>query len=649
MQCRIAAFRSFVFVCAIALLRSGVRGDESPNTTGSHVSDVVQRLKAQWDSAPSLDESRDELEGVMSELRKFLSTLAHKQEAWKSYLMQNAIEAELSKPHPSADILEDGGHLHSAVETTLARLDGYPDVAGQLVKFSRRLRLAETTYPTFETKLGVLEECLAGRTSELTDDGYAKLAEVTSWLVSRGFDEDLVAEENRPFRQRNVAIQCSSDLLNAAVERRESFQSPVNSVILGTRYEGTSWTDSRLQLRPLSDDLGLSLEFGWGATVVSSTRGYRGPVTIRSQGTTWISGRKPIRIDGSGYTPRPASVGATTSSRVLSVSSGRLLGQRLARRQVDRDRATTERRVSRIAEQRARRELDTRIGQLVDETLRTFDQRIRVPFAERGQSASDVVFNSSEKRIGISLLQADGGQLGAMSAVPEHWLAKSDFDLSLVFHASSLNNLAQGYFAGREYAEEDLAREVKRMLGRVPSGLRRATDQPMWRIQFDKHHPLTFKVDQQTCTIEIRANELTVGDRSIPGSWIKAEYELSTDTAGLIGQRKGKLSIVPADNTQRNARRVGARYQVYRTMLRKRFERILPESFRWKQFDLFGLLPEERRLSFADCAFDSQWIRLACQLTPPQVQQGTNPGPSEPQDPSQLTADTRSAADLVTD
>jgi len=60
---------------------------------------------------------------------------------------------------------------------------------------------------------------------------------------------------------------------------------------------------------------------------------------------------------------------------------------------------------------------------------------------------------------------------------------------------------------------------------------------------------------------------------------------------------------------------VGVRYQVLRSMLRKRFARLLPTNFDWANLPELGELPASATLRIDHCQLEDQWLALDYRLS----------------------------------
>ena len=423
---------------------------------------------------------------------------------------------------------------------------------------------------------------------------------------------EAVGEE---YRLPNMHLNISEDLLNAVLSSTAHTRAPFNEMILGSRYRGMSTTDSSFSLRTEPNDESVALSLLWQATVASRTQSTTQRTDVSSRSTTRIAAIKQLSRQQDEWQVEPARVRAASRSRITNVEVRRLLGRRVARQRVYAQRPAVDRSAARRAEQRTRREFDRQIDALLATMREDFDRQFRQPLAEREQFPEIVRQRSTAEAVELILLQANASQYGATSNLPARPTKQSAGDLSFSLHESAVNNLATGTLAGERVREDQLAEQMAKLLGRTPAGLQPSDPKKLWTIHFHRASPLRVEFAAGAVTVTLQAQGFTVGKQSIPGARLKVAYELDADGARLHGARQGRIEIVPLDADE--VSRVGVRYQVFRSMLRRRFERVFPAEFTWDKLPLPADWPERATLTFAHCQATGEWLQLDCTLPDP--------------------------------
>ncbi len=465
-----------------------------------------------------------------------------------------------------------------------------------------------------ETELDRLEVAL--RQLEYGDDESAaeQVATIAGWLSTRGIGSDLVSAIDQRYRLPNIRISFSENLLNAMVASDSHYRSPFREVLLGTLYTGNSTTDSKFSLRTNTAEDRIALTLLWQATVASRSYSSTRRVDVSSRSTTHIKATKKLLLLQDGWHLEPAVAVANTKSRIIGVSMRRLLGRRVARQKVYRQQAGVQRAVARRAEQRTGKEFDRQIEKLLSSWQDRFDRQLRLPLIERDQFPKVSQQRSTSSIVELALLQANRRQFGAVSNMPIHPVQQSATDLSFSVHQSACNNFSAGTLAGEQFREDQLAEQVARLLGWTPEGFKPADKEALWTIHFHKESPLAVEFADGSVTLTIQAQGFTVGAQSIPSARLEITYDLSIVDSRLRGVRKGRISIVPLEHGEESSH-VGVRYQVFRSMLRRRFDRFFPPEFTWDKLPLPVDWSQQAVLTIDACQATEQWLQLSCRLT----------------------------------
>jgi hypothetical protein len=183
-------------------------------------------------------------------------------------------------------------------------------------------------------------------------------------------------------------------------------------------------------------------------------------------------------------------------------------------------------------------------------------------------------------------------------------------------HESAVNNLATGTLAGEQVREDQLAEQMAELWGKAPAGFQPTDPEKLWTIHFHAENPLRVEFADGIATVTLQARGFQVGKQSIPGARLRVAYELVAVDSRLVGVRQGRIEIVPLEATDESTQ-VGVRYQVFRSMLRRRFERVFPAEFTWDKLPLPADWPERATLTFAHCQATGEWLQLDCTLPDP--------------------------------
>lgn len=416
-----------------------------------------------------------------------------------------------------------------------------------------------------------------------------------------------------PNRLPNVHVDISKELLNAVLGTNTRTRAPFREVIQGSVYRGTSTTDASFSLRTEPDDDAVALVFVWQAAVTSNSRSSTQRTDVSSRSVTHIGAIKRVAWHDEGWRVEPARALAKSHSKITGISVNRLIGRRIARRRAYERRGGVDRTVASRAQQRTRREFNRQIEAILASWQENFDERIGEPLAARGQLPQVIEQSSTADGVQLALLQARADQFGTVTGLSQRPADSSTGDLSLSLHQSALNNLAAGLVAGENLREDELADRLEQSLGWKLAGLAPSDSEKLWSIDFEKEHPVRVEFGDGRATVTLQARGFQVGEQRIPGARLRVTYDLAVADGKLTGARHGRIEIEPLAAVEADEN-VGVRFQVFRSMLRRRFDRLFPAEFAWTDFPTPGDWPERATLRFATATSEDQWLQLDCEL-----------------------------------
>ncbi|TWU26048.1 hypothetical protein [Bythopirellula polymerisocia] len=418
------------------------------------------------------------------------------------------------------------------------------------------------------------------------------------------------------YRFPNVHLDVSEELLNAALGSNTRTCGPFSECIRGSRYRGTSTRDAQFSIQTLPAEDSVALNLAWDATVNSKSHTTQRRTTVSSVGTTYIKASKNATFEDDGWHVQPTQATAKSSSRITGISSNRILGRRIAesraRSAASQQSGAVNYSVARLAERRTRSEFDNQTDEMLASWEQDLDSNFREPLTERGQLTQLVSKRSTDDRVELAFLQAQDDELGAVTELSTP-LQQQACDLFLSLHQSAINNFTDGMCAGRLFREDEVADLLEERLGWKLAGLEPDDLSKVWSIDFAEEKPLRFKFHNGIAKVTLETRGFTVGDQQIPGARLQVAYELSTVSGELLGKRQGRIEITPL-SAEKDDEKVGVRFQVFRSMLRRRFERVFPEEFVLEEFPTPASWPTHAALHFATASAEDEWLQLACDL-----------------------------------
>ncbi|HEY3391317.1 MAG TPA: hypothetical protein VGK58_01325 [Lacipirellulaceae bacterium] len=257
-------------------------------------------------------------------------------------------------------------------------------------------------------------------------------------------DRTLADAVEQHYRNANVRIAITSELLNRLVNKQRTEDRPVRERIAGTRVRGRaqSVSESSIRLQPAERRWQFDVEAQ--GVVNSRTLADGGRARLHTRSSTDFTAQKTVVVDPSGVRFAPTVVNATNHNRLVGVTTDfdwvPFVGS------LARDRAVQ---VYRARRSRARAEVESKVGMLAveqidEETLTAIDRveqeiqsRLLTPMAECGIDLTPIELMTTDQRLVARLRIAGTHQLGGHTPRPR---ALSDSLASLQIHESALTN-----------------------------------------------------------------------------------------------------------------------------------------------------------------------------------------------------------------
>jgi len=273
------------------------------------------------------------------------------------------------------------------------------------------------------------------------------------------------------YRNANLRVAVSQDLLDRLMPEREPEYAPVYDRVLGVPVRGESWTSTDVAMRLVPDPHRARLALEINGEVASLTSSTSGPATFFNNSQSTYTARKPLEIGLEGIRLSPAAVdvhdnttllrGLRTDLDPIPLVGGLVKG--MARLQHERKRAEANReircKVAERARQRINSEADARLGELSDQLRR----RVTEPLIALALDPKMIHAETTESQCTVRMRLAGQDQLGAHTPRPA---APSDSLAEFQIHQSAINNmLGRLGLEGRTLTMAELAEHVADKLG----------------------------------------------------------------------------------------------------------------------------------------------------------------------------------------
>ena len=147
------------------------------------------------------------------------------------------------------------------------------------------------------------------------------LAEDCQYLAAGSSEayRQLAAQVEQHYRNANLRLAVSEELLNRLVPKRPAEYAPVEDTVLGVPVRGQSLMASEVAVRLLPDPTRVRLALEVTARVSSLTSSTSGPATFVNDSESTYTARKPMEIDLKGITLWPTEVDVDNDSQLRRV------------------------------------------------------------------------------------------------------------------------------------------------------------------------------------------------------------------------------------------------------------------------------------------------------------------------------------------
>ena len=266
------------------------------------------------------------------------------------------------------------------------------------------------------------------------------------------FDRALAEAVEQHYRNANVRIAITAQMINRTMKSQRSESRPVNDVIAGAFVHGQSeiFSQSRVALSPSNDEWKLRVETN--GVVESNTLANSGPVRLRSQGQTDFSGSKTVTVRADGMHMQESDVDANSHNRLVGVTTdydwvplfgGYARDRAMQEYQARQNRVRTEME-SRVSSE-ASDSLDRETHEAMERARKNIYGRFTERFEQYGIKLTTIEMKSTPERLVARLRVASDEQLASHTPRPR---ALSDSLASLQLHETALDQ-QRGYARSR--------------------------------------------------------------------------------------------------------------------------------------------------------------------------------------------------------
>jgi hypothetical protein len=416
--------------------------------------------------------------------------------------------------------------------------------------------------------------------------------------------QELGRQLDAHYRNANLRIAVTPELLNRLMPDREPEYHWVDDVVMGNSARGRSVTHTRVGVRMVPDPKGARAALEIRGRVSSLTESETGPITLWNGSRSVYVALKEIEVGCDGLRLHPAQVSVDSNVQLCSTRSKLdmipLIGSvanEIARAQHSKSRPELNREVERKVAARAKRQID----QEADSRLGTVNQKLRdrvlQPLSSLSLGPTMVQAQTTERRLVMRLLLAAEGQLAANTPRPR---APGDSLVSCQVHESALNNvIEQLQFDGGTFTLAEINRRIADTFQR-PEMLEENPGREDVKITFAEKDAIRVHFREGRIEVRLAIAKLRKSPHSGKDFQVCVYYrpEIRGRSVELI--RDGGVRLIASKSL---------RSQFY---LRTVFSTTFSKQRHWKPIpDLLAADPRLEGLAVTQFKIDDGWIGIA--------------------------------------
>ena len=456
--------------------------------------------------------AKEEMGAAIASIRSLLESTGD-EAAWAEYLLLDRLESWVEEP---SNIWSEGNQLALNVMSRLywARLNDqqreflakpeFEQLAAYLLVWSRD----PVDYRRLLAQLEQFEENPISRVGPSLAGAVQVLR-----LSDNSTQRDLAAHLNDHYRNANIRLAVSSELVERLMPETDFEVRPVRQRILGANTRGASSVKTHLSVQLIPDESKWNIGLGVTGDMYSQTRSSKGPAVFHATSTAQINSRRYIQLTPMGYRigADPTSVVSQETLQRMSTDFDGLpvigeFARLLVREQFDQKRGLAQRIARRIIANEADEELDKRLNENLQLSEKKLHRYIVGPLESLNLNPMVVAMQTTDKRLSIRYRIASSNQMAAHTPRPR---APTESLMSVQLNQSALNNaIAQIGLSGRTWTLAELYARLGEVFQQgnwdvpddVPDDI---------RIRFADTRPATIEMKDGKARLTLRIAELT--------------------------------------------------------------------------------------------------------------------------------------------
>jgi len=367
---------------------------------------------------------------------------------WREYLMiddaREKFDSRECSPSEQRELARDILHRLHSTQLSHAQeqfLSSPPFTTWREQLFARAAETPDLTEVLMAIERHEHEPDLSEHAREL-----AAVYDRLRWSSSKDICE-LAETINTYYRNANVRVALSAELVNRMLPKAQQMYEPVNDTIQEARVWGESLTTTKLRLVLVPDPVRWNIGLEANGEVASNTTSAKGPARFRQDSISQFRARKRVTVDRRGIRLQNAEAAASANNNLNDYATEfdgiplfGSLARAIARNQYESTQPAARQEVEGKIVWRASSELDRQVAARLERTKRDLQTRLLDPLVKLDLEPTAVDMETTAERLIARFRVAGRDQISAHTPRPQ---APGDSILSVQIHETALNNVLE--------------------------------------------------------------------------------------------------------------------------------------------------------------------------------------------------------------
>jgi hypothetical protein len=350
------------------------------------------------------------------------------------------------------------------------------------------------------------------------------------------------------FRNANIRLAVTAELLNRMMPKREPEYAPVQDTIQGASVRGQSVTANEISVRMVPDPDHVRMELMVNGEVAAATRSTSGPATFYTESESSYVAHKPLEVNLRGIRMWPTEVAVDNNSKVRGVRTDfdtvpliNRIARNVALSEYGDRRPAADAEVREKIASKAKERVDREATEQVTAAAKRLHEELLGPMDSLLLDPMMISAKTTEKRFEMRIRLAGSDQLGGHTPRPA---APADSLASVQIHESMLNNMLERLELDGETF--DLAGLNRRLSERMHRFTPRPVDpdQEDVKITFAAKDAVRVRLNDGHMELTLGIARLSKGTRKFKDFQVRVAFRPAVEGRSIDFLRDGGVQLI---------------------------------------------------------------------------------------------------------